>query len=53
MITVVGIVVGIFCIGATSIVLGSIFGTALGYVVDVAGNLGKVKEADALEKAHN
>lgn len=53
MITVVGIVVGIFCIGATSIVLGSVFGTALGYVVDVTGNLGKVKEADALKKAHN
>lgn len=46
-ITVVGIVVGIFCIGAMSIVLGSVFGTVLGYVVDAAGNLGKVKEAAA------
>jgi hypothetical protein len=52
MITVVGIIIGIFCIAATSIVLGSVFGTALGYVADVAGNLGKVKEADEV-KAHN
>lgn len=52
MITVVGIIIGIFCIGATSIVLGSVFGTALGYVADVAGNLGRVKEANEV-KAHN
>ena len=52
MITVMGIVIGMFCIAATSIVVGSVFGTALGYVADVAGNLGKVKEADEL-KAHN
>jgi hypothetical protein len=44
MITVVGIVIGIFCIGAVSIVLGSVFGTALGYVVDAVSSLGKVKE---------
>jgi hypothetical protein len=44
MITVVGIVIGIFCIGAVSIVLGSVFGTALAYVVDALGSLGRVKE---------
>jgi len=52
MVTVVGIVIGIFCIGAVSIVLGSVFGTALAYIVDVAGNLGKAKET-AEAKAHN
>jgi hypothetical protein len=52
MLTVVGIMLGIFCIGATSIVLGSVFGTALGYVVDVAGSLGKAKET-AEVKVHN
>ena len=52
MITVVGIVIGIFCIGAVSIVLGSVFGTALGYVVDAVSSLGKVKET-AEVKAHN
>jgi hypothetical protein len=41
MLTVVGIMLGIFCIGAVSIVLGSVFGTALGYVVDVVGRSGK------------
>lgn len=44
MITVVGILVGLFCIGAVSIVLGSVFGTALAYVVDVIGSLGKERE---------
>jgi len=43
---------GIFCVGAVSIVLGSVFGTAMGYVVEVAGSLGKVKEAEEV-KAHN
>ncbi len=46
MLTVVGILLGIFCIGAVSIVLGSVFGTALGYLVDVASSLGKAKEAE-------
>jgi hypothetical protein len=41
MITVVGILLGMFCIGAVSIVLGSVFGTTLAYVVDVIGSLGK------------
>jgi hypothetical protein len=44
MFTVVGIMLGIFCIGAVSIVLGSVFGTAMGYVVDVVGNLGRAKK---------
>ena len=52
MITVMGIVIGMFCIAATNIVLGSVFGTALGYVADAAGNLGRVKESAEAE-AHN
>ena len=44
MLTVVGIMLGIFCAGAVSIVLGSVFGTAMGYVVDVIGSLGRAKE---------
>lgn len=52
MVTVVGIMLGIFCVGSVSIVLGSVFGTALGYVVDAITSLGKVdKTAEA--KAHN
>jgi hypothetical protein len=45
MITVVGILLGVFCIGAVSVVLGSVFGTALAWMVDVMGSLGKEKEA--------
>ncbi len=52
MLTVVGIMLGIFCIGSVSIVLGSVFGTTMGYAVDVIGNLGKTKET-AEAKAHN
>lgn len=52
MLTVVGIMLGIFCVGAVSIVLGSVFGTAMGYVVDVIGSLGRTKEA-AEANAHN
>ena len=52
MLTVVGIMLGIFCTGAVSIVLGSVFGTAMGYVVDVIGSLGKAKETEEV-KAHN
>jgi hypothetical protein len=52
MITVVGILLGLFCIGAVSIVLGSVFGTSLAYVVDVLGSLGKEKET-AEVKAQN
>jgi len=35
MMVVVGTIVGIFCIGAVSVVTGSIIGTALGYVADL------------------
>jgi len=49
MLTVVGIVLGVFCVGAVSIVLGSVFGTSLGYVVDVIGSLGKVKKAEEVK----
>ena len=52
MLTVAGIVLGIFCVGAVSIVLGSVFGTSLAYVVDAIGSLGKTKET-AEVKAHN
>jgi hypothetical protein len=52
MLTVVGIMLGIFCVGAVSIVLGSVFGTAMGYVVDVISSLGKTKATDEV-KAHN
>ena len=52
MITVVGILMGLFCIGAVSIVLGSVFGTAMGYVVDVVAGFGKAKETEEV-KAHN
>jgi hypothetical protein len=44
---------GIFCIGAVSIVLGSVFGTALGYVVDVVGSLGRARPEEAEAKANN
>jgi hypothetical protein len=54
MLTVVGSILGIFCTGAVSIVLGSVFGTAVGYVVDVAGGLSKVTAEDTAEaKVHN
>src|SRR5512139_4214863 len=46
MLTVVGIMLGIFCIGAVSIVLGSVFVTAMGYVVDVISNIGTAKETE-------
>ncbi|MDA8082767.1 MAG: hypothetical protein M0024_03795 [Nitrospiraceae bacterium] len=52
MLTVVGIMLGIFCAGAVGIVLGSVFGTALAYIVDVVGSLGKAKETEEV-KAHN
>ena len=54
MVTVAGMVLGIFCTGAVSIVLGSVFGTAMGYVVDVVGGISKAKVGDTAEvKAHN
>ena len=52
MLTVVGIMLGIFCVGAVSIVLGSVFGTAMGYVVDVVAGFGKVKETAEVKANH-
>jgi hypothetical protein len=52
MLTVAGIMLGIFCVGAVSIVLGSVFGTAMGYVVDVVASFGKAKETEEI-KANN
>ncbi|MBI5188879.1 MAG: hypothetical protein HZA07_07460 [Nitrospirae bacterium] len=37
--TVVGAVLGIFCIGAVSIVVGSVIGTTIAYATDVVGSL--------------
>jgi hypothetical protein len=52
MLTVVGIMLGIFCVGAVSIVLGSVFGTAMGYVVDVVAGFGRVKETTEVKANH-
>lgn len=49
MVTVVGIALGIFCGAAASIVLGSVFGTSLAWIVDVIGNLGKIKENEQVK----
>jgi hypothetical protein len=49
MLTVVGIMLGIFCVGAVSLVLGSVFGTALAYVVDAISSLGKVEEREEVK----
>ncbi len=52
MVTVVGVALGIFCGAAASIVLGSVFGTSLAWIVDVIGSMGKVKEtAEAKAKS--
>ena len=53
MLTAIGIMLGIFCIGAVSIVLGSVFGTALGYAVDVIGSFGRAKPETAEVKLTN
>ncbi len=42
--TAIGIILGIFCIGAVSIVVGSIFGTVVGYATEAIGNLAKAKK---------
>jgi uncharacterized membrane protein len=49
MVTVVGVALGIFCGAAASIVLGSVFGTALAWAVDVVGSLGQVKESEEVK----
>lgn len=48
----VGIMLGIFCIGSVSIVVGSIIGTALGYLVEAITAPAEAKEtAGATVKA--
>jgi len=47
MMVVVGTLVGIFCIGAVSVVTGSIVGTALGYVADMFRLPAKAEEKAA------
>ena len=49
MVTVVGVALGIFCGAAASIVLGSVFGTALAWVVDVLSSAGQVKKAEEIK----
>lgn len=50
MITVVGILVGLFCSGTVSIVLGSIFGTALGYIISLFETKAVIQEGTVYEK---
>src|SRR5208337_1907812 len=53
MIIAVGIMLGIVCIASVSIVIGSILGTALGYVIDALSAPAEVKEGIKEEvKAH-
>jgi hypothetical protein len=52
MVTVIGVLLGLFCGAAVSIVLGSVFGTALAWAVDAIGSLGKVKQTEEA-KARN
>jgi hypothetical protein len=49
MITVVGVLIGLFCGAAASIVLGSVFGTALAWAVDALGSLGKAKTTEEVK----
>jgi len=49
MITVVGVALGIFCGAAVSIVLGSVFGISLAWIVDVIGSTGKVRESEEIK----
>lgn len=41
--TVIGVALGIFCIGSTFIVIGAIFGTLVGYLTEKASGKGEVK----------
>jgi hypothetical protein len=52
MILVVGTMMGIFCIGAVSIVVGSVVGTALAYVTDLFRMPVKAVEKEATVR-HN
>jgi hypothetical protein len=44
--TAAGIMVGIICIASVSIVVGAVFGTALGYLLEVMRAPAKVKETE-------
>ncbi|UCG78487.1 MAG: hypothetical protein JSV21_01230 [Nitrospirota bacterium] len=52
MILVVGTLVGIFCIGAVSIVVGSVLGTAMAYVTDLFRMPAKAVEKEATVKSN-
>ncbi|MDA8433941.1 MAG: hypothetical protein M0Z60_13425 [Nitrospiraceae bacterium] len=49
MVTVVGVAMGIFCGAAASIVLGSVFGTALAWAVDVLSSAGQVRKSEEVK----
>lgn len=49
MFVVVGIALGIFCIGAVSVVLGAVFGTAVGYVTETLTAPAEKKEMAAVK----
>lgn len=44
MLVVVGIALGVFCIGAVSVVLGAVFGTVIGYVAETLSAPAEKKE---------
>jgi hypothetical protein len=53
MVVAVGILLGIVCIGSVSIVLGSIIGTGIGYVIEAVSAPAATKEtAEATAKTH-
>jgi uncharacterized membrane protein YgaE (UPF0421/DUF939 family) len=52
MLVVVGILLGLFCIGSVSIVLGALFGTVVGYLTEAVSAPSKAKEL-AAAKAEN
>ena len=49
MVTVVGVALGIFCGAAASIVMGSVFGTALAWAVDVLSSAGQVRKSEEVK----
>ncbi|MEW5746470.1 MAG: hypothetical protein AB1805_13650 [Nitrospirota bacterium] len=52
-VTAVGILLGVFCIGAVSVVVGSILGTVSGYLYEAVAGPKEAKEgAEAKAKAH-
>jgi hypothetical protein len=49
---VVGSVLGLFCTAAVSVVLGAVFGTAVGYVTELFTAPSKAKEETTAEAKH-